>query len=84
MSFQDDIPSIAIDNFKDHCVLLLFDLTSMQDCTENCHHPAIVREPLRLALNFTFPLENVTELIGLRKRMSLVPVEKFGVVEKNF
>ena len=31
MNFQDDIPSIPIDNFKNHYVLL-FDLTSMQDC----------------------------------------------------
>ena len=34
MNFQDDIPSIPIDNFKDHYVLV-FDLTSMQDATEN-------------------------------------------------
>ena len=34
MNFQDDIPSIGIDNFKDHYVLV-FDLTSMQDATEN-------------------------------------------------
>ena len=33
MNFQDDIPSIPIDNFKDHYVLV-FDLTSMQDVTE--------------------------------------------------
>ena len=38
MYFQADIPSIPIDNFKDHCVLV-FDLTSMQDATENCHYP---------------------------------------------
>ena len=36
MNFQDEIPSIPIDNFKDHYVLV-FDLTSMQDATENCH-----------------------------------------------
>ena len=37
MNFQDDIDiaSIPIDKFKDHCVLV-FDLTSMQDATENC------------------------------------------------
>ena len=35
-NFQDDIPSIPIDNFKDHYVLV-FDLTSMQDATEKCH-----------------------------------------------
>ena len=34
MNFQDDIPSVPIDNFKDHYVLV-FDLTSMQDATEN-------------------------------------------------
>ena len=36
MNFQGDILSIAIDNSKDHFVLV-FDLTSMQDATENCH-----------------------------------------------
>ena len=34
MSFQGDIPSIPTDNFNDRCVLV-FDLTSMQDATEN-------------------------------------------------
>ena len=64
MNFQDDIPSIPIDDFKDQYVLV-FDLTSMQDATENCHYPELVGEPLRLELNFTNPLENVTELIVL-------------------
>ena len=62
--FQDDIRSIAIDTFKDHYVLV-FDLTSMQDATVNCHYPELVRGPLRLELDFTFPLEYVTELIVL-------------------
>ena len=62
MNFQDDIPSIAIDNFKYHYVLV-FDLTSMQDATENFSYPELIGEPLRLELNFTFPLEHVTELI---------------------
>ena len=53
MNFQDDIPSIPIDNFKDHYVLV-FDLTSIQDATENCHYPELVGEPLRLELNFNF------------------------------
>ena len=35
-NFQDDIPSFPMDNFKDHYVLV-FDLTSMQNATENCH-----------------------------------------------
>ena len=82
MNFQDDIPSIHIDDFKDHYVLV-FDLTSMQDATENCHYPELVGEPLRLELSFTNPLENVTELIVLGERMSSVAVDKFGVVGKN-
>ena len=53
MIFQDDIPSIPIDNIKDHYVLV-FDLTSMQDATENFLYPELVGEPLRLELNFNF------------------------------
>ena len=34
MNFQDVIPSIPIDNFKDHVVLVI-DLTSIQDTTKN-------------------------------------------------
>ena len=82
MNFQDDIPSIPVDKFKDHYVLV-FELTSMQDATERCHYPELVGEPLRLELNFTFPLEHVTELIVLGERMSSVAVDKFGVVGKN-
>ena len=82
MNFQDDIPSIPIDNFKDHYVLV-FDLTSMQDATENCQNQEFVGEPLRLELNFTHPLEQVTELIVLGERMSSVAVDKFGVVRKK-
>ena len=82
MNFQDDIPSIPIDDFKDHYVLV-FDLTSMPGATENCHYPELVGEPLRMVLNFTNPLENVTELIVLGERMSSVAVDKFGVVGKN-
>ena len=82
MNLQDDIPSIPIDDFKDHYVLVI-DLTSMQDATENCHYPELVGEPLRLELNFTHPFENVTELIVLGEQLSSVEVDKFGVVGKN-
>ena len=82
LNYQDDIPSLPIDNFKDHYVLV-FDLTSIQDATENCHYPELVREPLKVELNFTFPLEHVTELILLGERMSSVAVDKFDVVGKN-
>ena len=82
MNFQDDIPSIPIDNFKDHYILV-FDLIPMQDATENFRCPELVGEPLRLELNFTFPLEHVTELIVLAERMSSVAVDKFGFIGKN-
>ena len=82
MNFQDDFPSIPIDDFKDHYVLV-FDLTSKRDATKNCHYPELVGEPLRLELNLTQPLENVAELIVLGERMSLFAIDKFGVVGKN-
>ena len=58
LNFQDDFPSIPIDNFKDHYVLV-FDLTSMQNASENFHYPELVGEPLSLVLNFNFPLEHL-------------------------
>ena len=45
-TFQDDIPSIQIDNFKDHYALMFY-LTSMQGANENCHYPEQVGEPPR-------------------------------------
>ena len=63
--------------------MLVFDLISMQDAAENCHYLELVGEQLRLELNFTNPLENVTELIVLGERISSVAVDKFGVVGKN-
>ena len=82
MNFQHDFPSIPIDDFKDHYVLVL-DLTSMQDATGNSHYLELVGEQLRPELFFTNPLENVTELIALGERKSSVAVDKFGVVGKN-
>ena len=82
MNFQDDIPSIPVDNFKDHYVPV-FDLTSMQDATKHCHYPEIFGEPLRLELYFSLSLESVTEVIVLGERMSSVAVDKFGIVGKT-
>ena len=82
MNFQAEIPSTAIDDFRDHYVLV-FDLTSMQDASENCHHLELVGEPMKLELNFTHPLENVTELIVLIEQKSSVAVDKFRVVGKK-
>ena len=81
MSFQDGIPSIPIEIFKDHYVLV-FDLISLQDAIETCQYSEQAGEPLRLELNFTFPLEHFTELNVLGERMPLVAVDKFGVVGK--
>ena len=61
----------------------MFDLTSMQDATENCHYSELVGEPLRLELKFIFPVEHVTELIVLGEQRFSVAVDKFGVVRKN-
>ena len=83
MNFQDGIPSIPVDNFKDHYVLV-FDLTSMRDATVQCHYPELIREPLKLELYFSSPLENVTEVFVLGQRISSVAVDKFRVVGKNF
>ena len=82
MNFQDHIPSIPVDNFQDHYVLV-FDLTSMQGATEHCYYPELIGEPLRLELYFSSPLENVTKVIVLRERMFCVAVDKFVVVGKN-
>ena len=82
MKFQDDIPSMPIDNFKDH-YKPVFDLTSMQVATGNCHNLELVGEPLRPELNSTFPLEHVTELVVLGEKMSSVAVDKLCVVGKN-
>ena len=82
MNFQDDLLSILIDDFRDHYVLVL-DLTSLHDATENCNSPELFGEPLGLELNFAFPLGHVTELIVLDERMTLVAVDIFVVVGNN-
>ena len=82
MNFQDDIPSLLVGDFKDHYVLV-FNMTSIQVAIENFYYPELVLEPLRLELNFTFPLKHVTEIIVLGERLSSVAVERFGVVGKN-
>ena len=82
MNSQDDIPSIPIDNFKDHYVLV-FDLISMQNATEKFHYPESVGEIRSLELNFTYLLEYVSELIVLGEWMSSVADEKFDVFGKN-
>ena len=64
---QDEIPSVAFDNFKHHYVLM-FDLTSKQDATGKCRYPELVGEKLRPEINFTFHLETVIERLVLGER----------------
>ena len=59
--FSDDIPSNPNEYFKGHNVLV-FDLISMQDATEWCHHPELVTKPLSLEFSLPYPLEQVTGL----------------------
>ena len=82
LNFQDEIPSILIDNFEDLYVLI-FDLFSIQDATHFCYYPEWVREPLRLELYFSSPLVIVTEFNVLGKRMTSVAVDRFGIVRKK-
>ena len=56
----------------------------MQDSTEYCHYPELVREPLRLELNFNNALEHDTDVIVLGERTFSVAVDKFGAVGNNF
>ena len=48
--------------FEDHYVLV-FDLTPKQDATEKCYNAELVRQPLKVELNLSFPQELFTELI---------------------
>ena len=82
MIFKNDIPSVPIDIFKNHLVLL-GDLTSMHPTIVNCHFPELLGEPLSLELKFNFPLEHDTEFIVLGDRMSSVTVDNFGVVVRK-
>ena len=82
MNLQEDVPSTPFDNFKDHYVLV-FDLTSMQNATENCHHPKLVGEPLRLELNFIFPVEHAAELIVSGKEHLRLQLTSLVLLEKN-
>ena len=81
MNFQDKIPSIPMQNFKSHFMLVL-QLTSIQEAIENCRNLELVGEPLRLELNVIYLMEHITQLIVLGERVSSVAVDKFGVFEK--
>ena len=81
MNFQDVIPSILTDNFKDHYALV-FALTSLQDATENLYPPEVIGEPLRLGLNFTFLLEHFNEFLVLVEQILWLQLT-FPVTDTN-
>ena len=81
VNFQDDIPSIANDNFEHHHVLVFY-LTAMQDATGSCHYPKLVGEPLRLDLISTFPREYATELIVWGNECLRLQLTKMVLLEK--
>ena len=60
-SFRKNILSIPNDEIQDYYVQV-FDSKKMQDHTENCSCPDLVGVPLRIKLNFTFPLQHKIEL----------------------
>ena len=80
MNFQLDMPSLSSDKFQDHFELV-FDLTSMQHATKNFPFLELCGKSLRLEINVSLPLEDVIELTKLGDWISLVAVDKIGVVE---
>ena len=82
MQFNEDFPALPMEDFQNHYILV-FDLTSLQDAAEQLHYPELSRESLRLEMFFQFPLEQVTEVIVLRERLSNVQIDNFGTVAKN-
>ena len=82
LNFQDDIPSISIENFKDHYVVV-FDLTSMQDATEIYHYPELVGEPLRLELNSTFLLEPLLNSLFWENECLQLQLTSLALLEKQ-
>ena len=82
MSFNEEFASIPVEDFNDHYILV-FDLTSLQDCTEFIHYPELTGESLRVEMFFKTQLSSVTEVIILGERISTVRIDEHGAVAKN-
>ena len=82
MKFPGDIPSSPSDNLKEQYVLV-FDLNSFHDASQNYLYPELVGGPLSLELKFNFLLEPVTQLIVLEQRRSSVAVDKIDFLKKT-
>ena len=83
MNFQSDVPSIPVDNFEDQKILV-FDLGSTNEASENCHHPELVCEILGLELNFTFLLEYVTEILYWESECLRLKLTSLVMLEKKY
>ena len=81
MQLSEDFPALPMENFQIHYILV-FDLTSLQVAAEQLHYPELSGERFRLEMFFQFPLEQVTEVIVVGKRLSNVQIDKFGTVVK--
>ena len=81
-NFHGIILSIHFYNFTNH-LNLEFDLTSMQDGTENCPYPGVIAKSLSLEQNFTTSLEHSFKLIVMGIRMSDITVDKISVAGKS-
>ena len=82
MQFNDDLPALPLEDFQNH-YFLVFDLISLQDAAEQLRYLELSGESLRREMIFQFPLEQVTEVIVLSERLSIVQIDKIGTVAKN-
>ena len=55
----------------------------MQDATEHFLYPELVKDPLRLEVNFSFALESFREVFAMGENMSSVAVDISCVVGKH-
>ena len=83
MQFNEDFPALPLEDYQNH-FFLVFDLTSLQDASEQLHYPEPSGESLRLDMFFQFPLEQVTEVIVLGERLSNIQIDNIGTVAKMF
>ena len=83
MRFNEDFPALPMEDFQNYYTLV-FDLTSLQDASEQLQYTELGGESLKLEMYFQFPLEQVTELIVLGERLTNVHNDKIGTIAKYF
>ena len=78
MHFNEKLSALPMENFRIHDVFV-FVLTSLRDAAEQLQKPELNGESLRLENFLQIPSEQVTEMIILGKRLSIVQNNNFGV-----